>query len=67
MSEGEAARRPCYCPCARLHPDDEGICETTRAVITRRFVSDLTGPVDVPLCAPCAVALGLAELAAGSA
>jgi hypothetical protein len=32
-------------------------------VITRRFSNDLDGEVDVPLCAPCAVAQGVAELA----
>jgi len=31
-------------------------------VITRRFAAGLGGEVDVPLCAPCAVAQGVAEM-----
>lgn len=53
--------KPCYCLCGRLHPADVNVCDMN-AVTTRRFVSDLTGPVDVALCAPCAVAQGLTEL-----
>jgi len=53
-------RRECECVCARSHPDDLGICDK-RAVITRRLPGDLGGQVDVPLCAPCAVAQGVAE------
>lgn len=56
--------RPCYCYCPRLHPADKGVCDG-EGVTTRRFTSELTGPVDVSLCAPCAVAQGLTELAAG--
>ncbi len=55
------ARRDCGCSCARSHPDDRGICDNN-AVITRRVTTDLDGDVDVPLCAPCAVAQGVAEL-----
>ena len=53
--------RPCYCLCPRLHPGDKGVCDG-EGVTTRRFTTKLTGPVDVSLCAPCAVAQGLAEL-----
>jgi hypothetical protein len=55
------ARRDCDCVCARSHPDDMGVCDN-RAVITRRLTTSLDGVVDVPLCAPCAVAQGVAEL-----
>jgi len=54
------ARRDCACACARLHPDDVGVCDR-HAVITRRLITQLDGEVDVPLCAPCAVAQGVAE------
>ncbi len=50
-------RRDCHCLCAEAHPDDMGVCDGD-AVMTRRL-----GEVDVPLCAPCAVAQGVAELA----
>jgi hypothetical protein len=55
-------RRDCDCICAKSHPDDVGVCDK-HAVITRRLTTDLDGDVDVPLCAPCAVAQGVAELA----
>lgn len=48
--------RPCFCFCARAHPDDRDICEMLDAVITGRSGSDWLGEVDVPLCAPCAAA-----------
>jgi hypothetical protein len=54
-------RHECECVCARSHPDDMGICDKS-AVITRRLRADLGGDVDVPLCAPCAVAQGVAEM-----
>jgi hypothetical protein len=54
-------QRDCECVCARSHPDDMGICDK-RAVITRRLPTHLGGAVDVPLCAPCAVAQGVAEM-----
>ena len=54
--------RDCGCACARSHPDDLGVCDS-RAVITRRFTTGPGGDVEVPLCAPCAVAQGVAELA----
>ena len=49
--------RDCQCPCGRAHPDDMGVCDG-RAVMTRQL-----GDVGVPLCAPCAVAQGVAEMA----
>ena len=52
------ARQDCECVCARSHPDDMGVCDN-RAVIKRRLAA---GPnADVALCAPCAVAQGVAE------
>jgi hypothetical protein len=59
------ARRPCHCLCGKTHPADKGICEGGSAVTTRRFETALTGPVDVPLCAPCAVAQGITEMVSG--
>jgi hypothetical protein len=49
--------RDCHCPCSTAHPDDRGVCDS-RAVMTRRL-----GGVNVSLCAPCAVAQGVAEMA----
>ena len=46
----------CQCLCATTHPKDKGVCDGG-AILTRR----LDG-VDVPLCAPCAVAQGVAEM-----
>jgi hypothetical protein len=46
----------CHCPCGTAHPDDRGVCDG-RAVMSRRL-SD----ADVSLCAPCAVAQGVAEM-----
>lgn len=54
-------RQDCQCVCSRSHPDDVGICDKN-AVITRRLTTDLDGEVEVPLCAPCAVAQGVAEM-----
>jgi hypothetical protein len=48
--------RECRCQCAAAHPEDQGVCDR-RAVMIRR----LRG-VDVSLCAPCAVAQGVAEM-----
>ena len=48
--------RDCRCPCSEAHPDDQGVCDG-RAVMTRQL-----GEAGVPLCAPCAVAQGVAEL-----
>jgi hypothetical protein len=47
--------RACRCSCSTAHPDDRGVCDGN-AVVTRRLD---TG--DVSLCAPCAVAQGVAE------
>jgi hypothetical protein len=46
----------CHCPCVTAHPDDKNVCDG-RAVLSRR-VDDK----DVRLCAPCAVAQGVAEM-----
>ena len=46
----------CQCPCTRAHPQDKDVCDHS-AVLTRRL-----GDSDVPLCAPCAVAQGVAEM-----
>jgi len=48
--------RGCRCPCVTAHPEDKGVCDG-RAVLTRRL-----GNADVSLCAPCAVAQGVAEM-----
>jgi hypothetical protein len=48
--------RVCRCQCGTAHPDDAGVCDG-RAVLTRRV-----GQADVRLCAPCAVAQGVAEM-----
>ena len=48
--------RRCHCPCGELHPDDRSVCDG-RAVMTRQL-----GDADVLLCAPCAVAQGVAEM-----
>lgn len=49
--------RRCHCPCGETHPDDLGVCDG-RAVMTRQLRD-----ADVRLCAPCAVAQGVAEMA----
>jgi hypothetical protein len=53
-------QRDCECPCAVSHPDDVGVCDH-RAIITRR-ISAGRGETEVALCAPCAVAQGVAEM-----
>ena len=59
MEAGRAAFtgewRSCHCPCGTAHPDDQGVCDGS-AVLTRRL-----DDADVSLCAPCAVAQGVAE------
>jgi hypothetical protein len=59
MEAGRAAFtgdwRACHCPCRTAHPDDSGVCDGS-AVLTRRL-----GDADISLCAPCAVAQGVAE------
>jgi hypothetical protein len=57
------AHKPCHCLCGKIHPDEMGVCDMN-AVTIRHYETQLFGPVDVPLCAPCAVAAGVAELAA---
>jgi hypothetical protein len=46
----------CRCPCATAHPQDKGVCDHS-AILTR----NLDG-VEMPLCAPCAVAQGVSEM-----
>jgi hypothetical protein len=48
--------RNCRCQCGTAHPADAGVCDG-RAVMTRSV-----GGADVSLCAPCAVAQGVAEM-----
>jgi hypothetical protein len=62
-AEKVLARRPCLCFCSRAHPADRGVCEVFDAVITGQHSSDLLGPLDVPLCAPCAAARAAHEFA----
>jgi hypothetical protein len=53
--------RGCECPCAVAHPEDIGVCDH-RAVITRKVSAGPDSEQSVPLCAPCAVAQGVAEM-----
>ena len=48
--------RDCKCQCDTAHPNDTGVCDG-RAVMTRRVSG-----TNVSLCAPCAVAQGVAEM-----
>ena len=48
--------RDCHCRCDTTHPNDLGVCDG-QAVMTRKV-----GGADVSLCAPCAVAQGVAEM-----
>jgi hypothetical protein len=48
--------RNCQCRCQMAHPDDPDVCDG-KAVMTRRVSG-----ADVSLCAPCAVAQGVAEM-----
>jgi hypothetical protein len=52
--------RSCHCLCGKTHPG-EYVCDG-EAVTTRHYDTPLLGPVDVPLCAPCAAAQFLAEV-----
>jgi len=54
-------QRACECSCTDSHPNDLGVCDH-RAVITRRIPAGRNAGADVPLCAPCAVAQGFAEM-----
>jgi hypothetical protein len=53
--------RDCECSCASSHPDDVGVCDH-RAVLIRRLPGGTHGRAEVLLCAPCAVAQGVAEM-----
>jgi hypothetical protein len=53
--------RDCECPCASSHPDDVGVCDH-RAVLIRNLPGATHGQAEVLLCAPCAVAQGVAEM-----
>ena len=55
----------CDCVCTKWHPDDVRVCDN-RAVITRRLVTGPDGEVNLRLCAPCAVAQGVAEMSGHS-
>jgi len=46
----------CQCPCAAAHPQDKGVCDGG-AILTRQV-----NGADMQLCAPCAVAQGVAEM-----
>jgi hypothetical protein len=46
----------CQCECVAAHPQDKNVCDGN-AILTRRL-----GEADVALCAPCAVAQGVAEM-----
>jgi hypothetical protein len=52
--------RPCHCLCAVAHPLVSGVCAGHDAVTSRRVRTRAAGPVDIPLCGPCAVAQGQA-------
>jgi hypothetical protein len=45
---------PCWCRCGPAHPGDD-VCDM-EAVVTRRIGHAAGEWVDVPVCAPCAVA-----------
>jgi hypothetical protein len=49
----------CACKCAKVHPDSQ-VCDI-KAVTTIRRPSP-AGPVDVPLCAPCAAEMMVQQL-----
>lgn len=42
----------CQCLCKKVHPG-ASVCDV-RGVTTIRHYSDPSGPVDIPVCAPCA-------------
>jgi hypothetical protein len=46
----------CQCLCATAHPQDRDVCDGN-AIMTRRVAG-----ADMSLCAPCAVAQGVAEM-----
>lgn len=45
----------CHCLCGKAHPGRMGVCDNTPVTRIRRW-SALTGPRDVPTCAPCEAA-----------
>ena len=46
----------CQCPCTTAHPQDKDVCDGS-AILTRRL-----GQTEMRLCAPFAVAQGVAEM-----
>lgn len=56
--------RACHCWCPRTHPAVVNVCDAHRPVTSRRYVTQALGAVDVPLCAPCALAQGVTTGAA---
>lgn len=52
MKDAVDAATGCHCLCGGTHPKERGICDRG-PVTTRLFVSLVTGPVAVPMCAPC--------------
>ncbi len=50
----------CQCPCTSAHPQDQNVCDG-KAVLTRRL-GTASSAASVPICAPCAVAQGVAEM-----
>lgn len=57
---GKALReyRPCHCLCGHAHPEARGVC-AMNAMTSRHYDSPALGPLDVPLCCPCAAAQGI--------
>ena len=51
--------RPCWCPCGKAHPGDFA-CDM-EAVTARRIGHAAGEWVDIPVCAPCAVAHAVAS------
>jgi hypothetical protein len=50
--DGSMIRPACQCVCEKVHAD-AWVCDV-KAVTSVRHYSDPSGPVDVPVCAPCA-------------
>jgi hypothetical protein len=46
----------CQCPCATAHPQDQNVCDGKAVLFRQR------GEARTPICAPCAVAQGVAEM-----
>jgi hypothetical protein len=49
----------CDCQCAKVHPGS-WVCDVKGVTTIRR--SDPTGPVDIPVCAPCAAEVMVQQL-----